>query len=56
MLASLKRELRLLHDRATSFRRATADAAKFRSDVNTDGNVNSGDAIAVRSRSGNSLP
>jgi hypothetical protein len=35
-----------------------ADAAdhNFRSDVNADGFVNSGDTLAVRSRSGTSLP
>ena len=33
-----------------------ADATNFRSDVNLDGLVNSGDAQVVRSRSGTALP
>ena len=32
------------------------DATNFRSDVNLDGSVNSGDTTAVRARSGNSVP
>ena len=32
------------------------DATNFRSDVNTDGFVNSGDAFIVRGRSGTFLP
>jgi hypothetical protein len=34
----------------------TTDATNFRSDLNIDGAINRGDALVVRSRSGNFIP
>ena len=43
-------------NRSASEQPHALDAANFRSGVNCDASINSGDAVVVKGRSGNSVP